>query len=96
MKSEKGCASQTPSNPQIPEEVYDWLQRGGLKLIGKTGVRVIHDYMRHKQDQTEKFADLLEMEQRYCRQEPYISLGRYIHVMAQRPVPTFAGTYRND
>ncbi len=88
----------TPSNPQIPEEVYDWLLRGGLKIIGKSGVRVIHDYMRHKQDQSEKFDDLLEMEQRYCRQEPYISLGRYIHVMAQRPLPlpTFTETLTND
>ncbi|NGE23187.1 tRNA uridine 5-oxyacetic acid(34) methyltransferase CmoM, partial [Klebsiella pneumoniae] len=23
---------------------------------------------------------------RYCRQEPYISLGRYIHVMARKPI----------
>ena len=76
----------TPQNPQRPEDVYDWLQRGGLRLIGKTGVRVIHDYMRHKQDQHEKFDDLLQMEQRYCREEPFVALGRYIHVMAQRPL----------
>ncbi|HEB0856893.1 TPA: tRNA uridine 5-oxyacetic acid(34) methyltransferase CmoM, partial [Citrobacter freundii] len=24
-------------------------------------------------------------ETRYCRQEPYISLGRYIHVTARKP-----------
>jgi S-adenosylmethionine-dependent methyltransferase len=41
--------------------------------------------MRHKQDQVEKFEDLLAMEQQYCRQEPFVSLGRYIHVMAQKP-----------
>ena len=29
--------------------------------------------------------DLLAMEQQYCRQEPFVSLGRYIHVMAQKP-----------
>ena len=75
----------TPTNPQLPEQVYDWIGRGGLKIIGKTGVRVIHDYMRHKQDQVEKFEDLLVMEQHYCRQEPFVSLGRYIHVMAQKP-----------
>ena len=27
-------------------------------------------------------AALLELETRYCRQEPYLSLGRYIHVTA--------------
>ncbi len=61
------------------------LVAGGLRIIGKTGVRVIHDYMRHKQDQVEKFDDLLAMEQQYCRQEPFVALGRYIHVMAQKP-----------
>ena len=30
-------------------------------------------------------AALLELETRYCRQEPYISLGRYIHVTALKP-----------
>ena len=29
--------------------------------------------------------NLLAMEQHYCRQEPFVSLGRYIHVMAQKP-----------
>ena len=75
----------TPTNPQLPEQVYDWIGRGGLKIIGKTGVRVIHDYMRNRQDQSEKFDDLLAMEQQYCRQEPFVGLGRYIHVMAQKP-----------
>ena len=46
-----------------------------MRIIGKTGVRVIHDYMRHKQDQVEKFEDLLAMEQQYCRQEPFVSPG---------------------
>ncbi|PJG60762.1 tRNA uridine 5-oxyacetic acid(34) methyltransferase CmoM [Aeromonas cavernicola] len=75
----------TPTNPQLPEQVYGWLEQGGLSLIGKTGVRVIHDYMRHKQDQVGKFDDLLAMELQYCQQEPFVSLGRYIHVMAQKP-----------
>lgn len=28
---------------------------------------------------------LTEIETRYCRQEPYLSLGRYIHVTARKP-----------
>ena len=32
-----------------------------------------------------KFEELLALEQHYCRQEPYVSLGRYIHVMAHKP-----------
>ncbi|SIQ19303.1 S-adenosylmethionine-dependent methyltransferase [Aeromonas sp. RU39B] len=75
----------TPTNPQMPDEVYGWVSGGGLDIIGKTGVRVIHDYMRHKEDQTGKFDDLLAMELRYCQEEPFVSLGRYIHVLAQKP-----------
>ncbi|MCD8547814.1 MAG: tRNA uridine 5-oxyacetic acid(34) methyltransferase CmoM [Aeromonadaceae bacterium] len=89
----------TPSNPQEPEAVYGWLTDAGMALLGKTGVRVIHDYMRHKSDQVSKFDDLLAMEQRYCRQEPFISLGRYVHVMARRPTaavwPPSAATPHN-
>jgi S-adenosylmethionine-dependent methyltransferase len=28
---------------------------------------------------------LTELETRYCRQEPFVSLGRYIHVTAHKP-----------
>ncbi|MGL5947475.1 MAG: methyltransferase domain-containing protein [Aeromonas sp.] len=74
----------TPTNPQWPEDVYGWLAQVGFTTLEKSGVRVIHDYMRHKTDQTEKFTDLLAMELAYCRQEPFVSLGRYIHVLAQK------------
>jgi S-adenosylmethionine-dependent methyltransferase len=48
-------------------------------------VRVFHDYLREKRQQHDSYAALLELETRYCRQEPYISLGRYIHVTALKP-----------
>ena len=44
--------------------------------------RVFHDYLREKRQQHDSYAALLELETRYCRQEPYLSLGRYIHVTA--------------
>lgn len=75
----------SPNNPLQPEQVYRWLEEAGWEITGKTGVRVFHDYLRNKQHQKEKFDDLLTLETRYCRQEPYISLGRYIHVTAFKP-----------
>ena len=53
--------------------------------MGKTGVRVFHDYLREKHQQRDCYEALLELETRYCRQEPYITLGRYIHVTARKP-----------
>ncbi|NHB87991.1 tRNA uridine 5-oxyacetic acid(34) methyltransferase CmoM [Photorhabdus tasmaniensis] len=77
--------SLSPQNPLVPEQVYQWLDELNMVITGKTGVRVFHDYLQSRQLQRENFPALLELEQRYCRQEPYISLGRYIHVMARKP-----------
>ncbi|EPC9075110.1 tRNA uridine 5-oxyacetic acid(34) methyltransferase CmoM, partial [Escherichia coli] len=40
---------------------------------------------REKHQQRDCYEALLELETRYCRQEPYITLGRYIHVTARKP-----------
>ncbi len=75
----------SPDYPRTPAEVYRWLEQIGWHITGKTGVRVFHDYLRDKTQQQRSFEMLLELETRYCRQEPYISLGRYIHVTARKP-----------
>ncbi|PWC18597.1 tRNA uridine 5-oxyacetic acid(34) methyltransferase CmoM [Brenneria roseae subsp. roseae] len=77
--------SLSPDHPLDPQQVYRWLEEMGLSISGKTGVRVFHDYLQNKQQQRDNFAEILELEQRYCRQEPFVSLGRYIHVMAHKP-----------
>ncbi|WP_437888114.1 tRNA uridine 5-oxyacetic acid(34) methyltransferase CmoM [Phytobacter sp. V91] len=75
----------SPNYPRRPEEVYGWLSEIGWQITGKTGVRVFHDYLREKRKQHDCYAALLELETQYCRQEPWISLGRYIHVTALKP-----------
>ncbi|WP_336854544.1 tRNA uridine 5-oxyacetic acid(34) methyltransferase CmoM [Pseudescherichia vulneris] len=75
----------SPDFPRDPQQVYGWLEEMGWQITGKTGIRVFHDYLRDKQKQHDCFAALVELETRYCRQEPYLSLGRYIHVTAQKP-----------
>ncbi|MNP21156.1 putative S-adenosyl-L-methionine-dependent methyltransferase [compost metagenome] len=77
--------SLSPQYPHSPPQVYGWLEQLGMRISGKTGVRVFHDYLQSRQLQTQKFEELLALEQHYCRQEPYVSLGRYIHVMAHKP-----------
>jgi len=75
----------SPDFPRDPQQVYGWLEAMGWQIAGKTGIRVFHDYLRDKQKQHECFDALTELETRYCRQEPWISLGRYIHVTAHKP-----------
>lgn len=78
-------SSLLPDYPLEPDLVYRWLEEMGLQITGKTGVRVFHDYLRNRQQHKQDFDELLALEQRYCRQEPFVSLGRYIHVMAHKP-----------
>ena len=75
----------SPNYPRDPQQVYGWLEEIGWRINGKTGVRVFHDYLRDKHKQQDSYDILLELETRYCRQEPYVSLGRYIHVTALKP-----------
>ncbi len=75
----------SPDHPLKPENVYLWLEQIGWRITRKTGVRVFHDYLREKHQQQDCFEELLELETRFCRQEPWVSLGRYIHVTAQKP-----------
>lgn len=71
----------SPDNPLRPEQVYAWLAEMNMSILVKSGVRVFNDYLR---DKLKDFDTLLKLEQHYCRQEPFLSLGRYIHVMAQK------------
>ncbi|EAR55831.1 putative SmtA protein [Photobacterium sp. SKA34] len=68
-----------------PEEVYQCLTDAGFEIIGKTGVRTFHDYIQTHMVGDYSFEQVLEMEQKLCRQEPFLSLGRYIHVYARKP-----------
>ncbi|WP_428946262.1 tRNA uridine 5-oxyacetic acid(34) methyltransferase CmoM [Pantoea sp. FN060301] len=76
----------SPDFPREPDQVYHWLEKTGFTIERKAGVRVFHDYMRDKQKQTERFEEVLALEKRFCRQEPFLSLGRYIHVTARKPI----------
>ncbi|GIU26470.1 tRNA uridine 5-oxyacetic acid(34) methyltransferase CmoM [Shewanella schlegeliana] len=69
-----------------PELVYQCLEHAGFKILGKTGVRTFHDYMQDHDMGDFSFEQIVAMEQKLCRQEPFLSLGRYIHVYAQKPI----------
>ncbi|MBM7342346.1 tRNA uridine 5-oxyacetic acid(34) methyltransferase CmoM [Pantoea coffeiphila] len=76
----------SPDYPRDPQQVYGWLQACGFTIENKTGIRVFHDYLRDKNKQSERFDEVLALEKQYCHQEPFLSLGRYIHVTARKPI----------
>ncbi|CZF82140.1 tRNA uridine 5-oxyacetic acid(34) methyltransferase CmoM [Grimontia marina] len=75
-----------PQKGLQPEDVYTWIEEAGFNILGKSGVRTFHDYMKDTRTGEFTFEQVVAMEQKLCRQEPFISLGRYIHVYAQRPI----------
>ncbi len=76
----------TPPNPQIPEEVTQWLNDWGFTVETHTGIRVFHDYMTHEVLAQSDMDDLLALEYRYCREPTYRNMARYIHILAKKPV----------
>lgn len=74
----------TPTSPLSERDVLSWLDSANMQVIQKTGVRVLHDYLKDQTHCQDKFASLMAMEKRYCHDEPYASLGRYTHLTVQR------------
>ncbi|MFD2230631.1 methyltransferase [Alkalimarinus sediminis] len=74
----------TPISPLDPLEVYSWLESAGFEIVSKTGIRVVNDYLSRDLQANRSYEDILHMEKMLCRQEPYLSLGRYIHVVARK------------
>ena len=74
----------TPPNPQIPEEVCQWLKDWGFELQAHTGIRVFHDYMTPEVMAESNLDELLALEYRYCRQPTYRNMARYIHLLAKK------------
>ena len=75
----------SPQHPLSPSEVLAWCESAGFELLSKTGVRCFHDYLRQPSMQQSHFAELLALELQYNRQEPYASLGKYIHLVVRAP-----------
>nr|WP_192867832.1 tRNA uridine 5-oxyacetic acid(34) methyltransferase CmoM [Thaumasiovibrio subtropicus] len=76
-----------PQQGLVPAEVYAHLEQEAVTIKGKTGVRTFHDYMQTQHLGDYSDAQLIAMEQKLCREEPFVSLGRYIHVWGQKQCP---------
>jgi S-adenosylmethionine-dependent methyltransferase len=73
----------TPTHPLFIHEVEAWFDEWNMALVCRSGVRVIHDYLKSSQKDELDFAKLLQMELTYSRREPYVSLGRYVHFIGR-------------
>lgn len=74
-----------PVNPLTWEQVTEWLAALQLTTLATSGVRVFSDYWHHSVQQAFDRQTVLALEQRYCRIPSLVSIGRYIHCLAQKP-----------
>ena len=74
----------TPYHPLTLEEVQGWLNEWELNLLSRAGVRVVYDYMDRKMREARPTEEVVRIEMKYAQKEPYLHLGRYLHLIAQK------------
>lgn len=76
--------SLTPMHALLPDEVMSWLHEWGYDISIHSGIRVFSDYLEKDKKERVTLNDIIDMELRFSRVEPYRSLGRYIHILARK------------
>jgi S-adenosylmethionine-dependent methyltransferase len=77
--------SLTPINPLYPEQVLEWFQALAVDILATSGIRVFHDYIFNEEHRERDPQSVIELELKLSRKQPYQMLGRYIHVLSQKP-----------
>jgi len=77
--------SLTPPDPPAPAQVFEWLTALGLEQVCYSGIRCFHDYLLDPALRESSPEAQLALELRLSRQEPFRALGRYLHLLVQRP-----------
>lgn len=78
--------SLTPTYPRQIDDVKQWCQSLGFTALCHSGVRVFHDYIFNEQDRNRQPEELKALELALSTQSPYRELGRYQHMIWQKPV----------
>lgn len=76
--------SLTPINPLHSQDVFAWLEDLGLKTLTHSGIRVFNDYIADKKTRNKHPEAVIETELKFSQIEPFRSMGRYIHIVAQK------------
>ena len=76
--------SLTPANPPAIEAIFTWFQN--YTLVKKSGVRVFSDYGVRGRGGLGVPEEVFEKELEYSDQEPFASMGRYLHLLFQKPI----------
>ncbi len=74
----------TPYHPLSLEDVEGWLDHWKLKTLSRAGVRVIYDYMERRIRDKRPIEEIVRIELKYAKHEPYLHMGRYLHLITKK------------
>ena len=83
MKS-KSTVRLSPINPQKPKIILSQLKTLPIRVVKQAGIRCFHDYLKQTEKQTSEYEQLKHLELQYGSTEPYLWLGKYFLVIAQK------------
>lgn len=66
------------------EVVVSWLEEQALEVDARAGIRIFHDHVVDKLGESQRLAQLIELEKVVCRSEPFASLGQHTHLTCRR------------
>jgi S-adenosylmethionine-dependent methyltransferase len=75
----------TPPSPRQPQQIITFLQQAGLEIVAKRGIRLVYDLMPRAVRAERSLDDVQALEWQYGADEPFWSLGRYVHLLCRLP-----------
>ena len=72
-----------PNNAIVPKQVLTFLSTLPVDIVHQAGIRCVHDYVRDKSLQQSHYPELLKLERQLGRQQPYMGLGKYFHIIGK-------------
>ncbi len=71
----------TPNHPLDPGFVLNALKARQVQVDLYSGVRIVYDYLSADMREQRSLEDILEMEKRFSRHDPFRAMGRYVHLL---------------
>lgn len=74
----------TPLNPLQPDIVRSWIEQENFSIKQQTGLRSFYDYLAKTIKERISEEDIIQMEIYLSRQQPFIDMARYIHLILRK------------
>jgi S-adenosylmethionine-dependent methyltransferase len=80
----KNTVRLSPKNSQKPKAILSQLETLPIQIVKKAGIRCFHDYLKQPEKKISEYEQLKQLEIQYGSTEPYLWLGKYFLIIAQK------------